>query len=62
MQGQNTYRGLVKIHNHATGSRNYTQCDSMLIGNKCGDHTFPDINIRNSSSKVEHELDIEDWR
>ena len=55
MKGQNTYRGLVQIHKHATGSRNFTQCDSMLIGDKCGAHTFPDINVHNTSSKVEHE-------
>jgi len=53
--GQNTYRGLVKIMKGATGARNYTQCDSMLIGDKCGAHTFPYIDVRNSTAKMEHE-------
>ncbi len=53
--GQNTYRGLVKILKHATGARNYTQCDSMLIGDKCGAHTFPYIEVRNTSARAEHE-------
>ncbi len=52
---QNTYRGLVSIHPRATGSQNYTQCDSLLIGNNCGAHTVPYIEVRNSTSKVEHE-------
>lgn len=51
----NSYRGLVKVHKKATGSRNFTQCDSLLMGNKCGAHTFPYIEVENSSSKVEHE-------
>src|SRR5580692_2928779 len=46
--GQNTYRGLVKIQKGATGARNYTQCDSLLIGDKCGAHTFPYIEVKNS--------------
>jgi len=54
-QGQNTYRGLVRIGPGATNSRNYTQCDSLLIGDKCGAHTFPYIDVRNSSSSAEHE-------
>jgi Fe-S cluster assembly protein SufB len=54
-RGNNTYRGLVNIGKHATGSRNYTQCDSMLIGNKCSANTFPYIEVKNSSSSVEHE-------
>ncbi len=54
-QGQNTYRGLVKVNKGATNSRNFTQCDSMLIGNKCGAHTEPYIDIHNTSSKAEHE-------
>ena len=54
-QGQNSYRGQVKIMPRATGARNYTQCDSMLIGNNCGAHTFPYIDVQNSSSDVEHE-------
>jgi Fe-S cluster assembly protein SufB len=53
--GQNTYRGLVKIAKGATGSRNYSQCDSLLIGDKCGAHTFPYIEVKNPSSTVEHE-------
>jgi len=53
--GQNTYRGLVQIHKSADGARNYTQCDSMLIGDKCGAHTFPYIEVRNSSAQMEHE-------
>jgi Fe-S cluster assembly protein SufB len=54
-QGQNTYRGQVKILKGATGARNYTQCDSLLIGDKCGAHTFPYLEIRNTTAKVEHE-------
>ncbi len=53
--GQNTYRGLVKILKGATGSRNYSQCDSLLLGDRCGAHTFPYIEVRNDSSQVEHE-------
>ena len=53
--GQNTYRGLVKILKGATNSRNYTQCDSLLLGDKCGAHTFPYIEVRNTSSRAEHE-------
>ena len=52
---QNTYRGKVAIHPKATNSRNYTQCDSLLIGDKCGAHTVPYIEVKNSSSRVEHE-------
>ncbi len=54
-RGQNTYRGLVKINNSAARARNYTQCDSMLIGDKCGAHTFPYIEVKNSSAHMEHE-------
>ncbi|MCX7646011.1 MAG: Fe-S cluster assembly protein SufB [Rhodobacteraceae bacterium] len=54
-RAQNTYRGLVSIHPRATGSRNYTQCDSLLIGDRCGAHTVPYIEVKNSSSRVEHE-------
>jgi Fe-S cluster assembly protein SufB len=54
-QGQNTYRGLVKILKGASNSRNYTQCDSLLLGDKCGAHTFPYIEVRNTTSKAEHE-------
>ena len=52
---QNTYRGLVSMHPKATDSRNYTQCDSLLIGDKCGAHTVPYIEVKNASSRVEHE-------
>ncbi|HET6922037.1 MAG TPA: SufD family Fe-S cluster assembly protein, partial [Anaeromyxobacteraceae bacterium] len=54
-RGQNTYRGLVKMLKGAEGARNYSQCDSLLIGDKCGAHTFPYIEVRNPSAKVEHE-------
>ncbi|MGG7565556.1 Fe-S cluster assembly protein SufB [Rhodovulum sp. DZ06] len=54
-KAQNTYRGQVAIHPKATGSRNFTQCDSLLIGDACGAHTVPYIECRNHSSKVEHE-------
>ena len=54
-QGQNSYRGQVKVLPKAHGARNYTQCDSMLIGNKCGAHTFPYIEVANNSSTTEHE-------
>jgi Fe-S cluster assembly protein SufB len=54
-RAQNTYRGLVSMHPRAKDSRNYTQCDSLLIGDKCGAHTVPYIEVRNNSSKVEHE-------
>ncbi len=53
--GQNTYRGMVKILKGATGARNYSQCDSMLIGDQCGAHTFPYIDVGNASATVEHE-------
>jgi Fe-S cluster assembly protein SufB len=53
--GQNTYRGAVKIAKGATNARNYSQCDSLLIGDKCGAHTFPYLEIKNTSAKVEHE-------
>jgi len=53
--GQNTYRGMVKILKGATGARNYTQCDSLLIGDKCGAHTFPYIEVRNATAQMEHE-------
>jgi Fe-S cluster assembly protein SufB len=54
-RGQNTYRGLVKILKGADGARNYSQCDSMLIGDQCGAHTFPYIDVRNSTAIMEHE-------
>ena len=53
--GQNTYRGLIRISKSATGARNYTQCDSMLLGDQCGAHTFPSIEIKNSTAQMEHE-------
>ena len=53
--GQNTYRGMIKILKGASGARNYTQCDSMLIGDQCGAHTFPYIEIKNSTTQMEHE-------
>jgi Fe-S cluster assembly protein SufB len=53
--GQNTYRGLVKVMKGATGARNYSQCDSLLLGDKCGAHTFPYLEVNNNSSQVEHE-------
>jgi len=53
--GQQTYRGEVKIMKNADNARNYSQCDSMLIGNKCGAHTFPYINVKNKSAQMEHE-------
>jgi len=53
--GQNVYRGLVRVNKGAEGARNYTQCDSMLIGNTCGAHTFPYIDVRNPRAQVEHE-------
>ena len=53
--GQNTYRGMVKIGKGATGARNYSQCDSLLLGDKCGAHTFPYLEVKNTSSQVEHE-------
>ena len=54
-RGQNTYRGLVKVLPSAEGARNYTQCDSLLMGERCGAHTFPYMEIRHPSAVVEHE-------
>jgi Fe-S cluster assembly protein SufB len=54
-RGQNTYRGLVKVAAGADGARNYTQCDSLLMGDRCGAHTFPYIETRNQTAVVEHE-------
>ena len=53
--GQNTYRGLVKVLPGAIDARNYTQCDSLLIGDRCGAHTFPYIEVKNNTAQVEHE-------
>jgi Fe-S cluster assembly protein SufB len=54
-RGQNTYRGLVRIGKGATGARNFSQCDSLLIGDRCGAHTFPYLEVKNTTSQVEHE-------
>ena len=54
-RAQNTYRGLVNMHPKARDGRNYTQCDSLLIGDKCGAHTVPYIEVKNNSARVEHE-------
>jgi Fe-S cluster assembly protein SufB len=54
-RGQNTYRGAVKIGKNASNARNYSQCDSLLIGDRCGAHTFPYLEIKNTTAKVEHE-------
>ena len=54
-RGQNTYRGLVKITKSARNARNYSQCDSMLVGDRCGAHTFPYIEVNNSTAQMEHE-------
>ncbi|HUK88992.1 MAG TPA: Fe-S cluster assembly protein SufB [Blastocatellia bacterium] len=53
--GQNSYRGMVKIVKGAAGARNYSQCDSLLMGDKCGAHTFPYLEVKNSTAQVEHE-------
>ena len=53
--GQNTYRGLVRIGKNAEGARNYSQCDSLLLGPHCGAHTFPYIDVQNPSAQMEHE-------
>ena len=53
--GQNSYRGQVKIQKSAVGARNFSQCDSLLIGNRCGAHTFPYIEVKNATASVEHE-------
>ena len=54
-KGQNSYRGLVQVGKNAAHARNYTQCDSLLIGNRCGAHTFPYIVVKNPTAQVEHE-------
>jgi len=53
--GQNTYRGAVKILQRAEGARNYSQCDSLLLGDRCGAHTFPYLDVQNPTAQVEHE-------
>lgn len=54
-KGQNSYRGQVKVTKNATNARNFSQCDSLLIGNQCGAHTFPYIDVKNSTAHIEHE-------
>ncbi|MEG1200181.1 MAG: SufD family Fe-S cluster assembly protein, partial [Algoriella sp.] len=54
-KSQNSYRGLVKVMKNADGARNFSQCDSLLMGNECGAHTFPYIEIENKSAQLEHE-------
>jgi Fe-S cluster assembly protein SufB len=54
-RGQNTYRGLVKVLKTAENARNFTQCDSLLLGDRCGAHTFPYIEVKNPTARVEHE-------
>ena len=54
-RGQNAYRGLVKVSKNADNARNYTQCDSLLMGDQCGAHTFPYIEAKNSTAQIEHE-------
>ena len=56
--GQNSYRGMVKVLKGASNARNYSQCDSLLIGDKCGAHTFPYLEVKNSTARVEHEASI----
>jgi Fe-S cluster assembly protein SufB len=53
--GNNSYRGLVRVSKAAENARNFSQCDSLLLGDKCGAHTFPYIEVKNTSSTVEHE-------
>src|SRR5690606_15182861 len=55
VKSQNSYRGLVKVSKNADNARNFSQCDSLLLGDKCGAHTFPYLEIHNSTAKVEHE-------
>jgi Fe-S cluster assembly protein SufB len=54
-QSQNSYRGLVQINKNAANARNFSQCDSLLMSDRCGAHTFPYIEVKNNSAKVEHE-------
>ena len=54
-RSHNSYRGLVKVHKNAANARNFSQCDSLLIGDRCGAHTFPYLEIEDKSAKVEHE-------
>jgi len=54
-RSQNSYRGLVQVHPNATNARNFSQCDSLLMGDQCGAHTFPYIEVKNNSAQIEHE-------
>ena len=54
-KSQNSYRGLVKINASAENARNFSQCDSLLMGNECGAHTFPYIEVKNKTAQIEHE-------
>jgi Fe-S cluster assembly protein SufB len=54
-QSNNSYRGLVKVNRKATNARNFSQCDSLLLGDRCGAHTFPYIEVHNSTARIEHE-------
>lgn len=54
-KSRNSYRGLVKVHKDCVGARNFSQCDSLLLGDKCGAHTFPYLDVQNSSAIIEHE-------
>jgi Fe-S cluster assembly protein SufB len=54
-KSQNSYRGLVRVSQHADGARNFSQCDSLLLGSECGAHTFPEIDVHNPSAILEHE-------
>ena len=54
-KSQNSYRGLVKVMKRAEGAKNYSQCDSLLLGDKCGAHTFPYLEIENKTANIEHE-------
>ena len=57
-RGQNAYRGLINIGRNADNARNYTQCDSLLMGDRCGAHTFPYMEVKNPTATVEHEASI----
>ena len=57
-KGQNTYRGLVKINKGAENARNYSQCDSMLLGDRCGAHTFPYIEVAEQDASIGHEASV----
>src|SRR5690606_41834285 len=61
-KSQNSYRGLVKIMPNADNARNFSQCDSLLMGNSCGAHTFPYIEAKNKTAQIEHEARSEERR